>query len=302
VLDDPCAGIWPLVYARLEHYPPALGEPLLRFAREVIAPKPFYGWRHPLELAHCFGLPRATGEALTVAHLLGYLALTLEEDLLDGDPKSALPPRDLTVLTTLLHWDTAATLTGVMGHRPDFWDLAGRLRARWAEATHDETEGRGDQGTGRQEDEELRQRAGKATGLFLAPLGVLLAAGRDDLLPAAERLLAAIYTAIVLLDDLQDWPDDLAAGRRNFLVELARDGRATVDEATVAAALAERGSGERLCAIVVERLRDGLAGAADELEPLRRHAELLLGTADAYAGLCRAGVRWAAAMLEPARG
>jgi len=128
---------------------------------------------------------------------------------------------------------------------------------------------------------------------------VLAAAGRSDLLPAADRLLDGIYLAIILLDDLQDWETDLRTGQRNFLVELVRQGRQNLPGGEAVAAALTGGAGERLCAIAVQRLAAAQEGLPDALPaPLRAHADRLIETCDAYAGLWRAGARWVAAMLE----
>jgi len=294
---DQVARAWLAVDDRLACYPAGLRDVVRRFARDVISPAYYAGWRHPADLAQWSGLPEAVGTTATVAHLLIYLTLALEDDLLDGEGRSHLSPRALTVVTALLHWDAAGLLAGVAGSATTFWQAATRARAWWGEATLWDM---GAQPAGGGEfAEELRLRAGKAAALSVAPAAVLVAAGRSDLLPVADRLLEAIYLAIILLDDLQDWETDLRAGQRNFLVELVRQGRQDLPGGEDVAAALTGGAGERLCAIAVQRLAAAQEGLPDALlAPLRSHADRLIETCNAYADLCRAGARWVAAMLE----
>jgi len=101
-----------------------------------------------------------------------------------------------------------------------FWGYYNRYIAEWAESVSNE----------RNQDYFLNDQirlARKASPLKLSSTAALLMSGQDILVPQSEKLLDDVLLTLQMLDDYEDWEEDLEQGNYNSLLGLAQHQRQT---------------------------------------------------------------------------
>ncbi|MCB0077211.1 MAG: hypothetical protein KDD73_07270 [Anaerolineales bacterium] len=169
-------------------------------------------WHLPWWLGQSLRLDEERWQALTVANLLGlahiFLADRLNERPATVDDDSDLP------LAEAFHQAALALLHDLFDDHPRFWQHYAQSMAQWRQAqrhaddpvplTFDEWQQDG-----------LRLCAWRGAPLKITAVGTLLLAHQDATIPRLSQTLDQMLIAQVLLDHLDDWRDDLAAGRFN---------------------------------------------------------------------------------------
>lgn len=92
-----------------------------------------------------------------------------------------------------------------------FWILFNRYIMEWADSVSNENTS----------DYFLNDRvkiAYKASPLKLSSTAALLMSGKSDLVPQAEELIHSVLLTLQMLDDYEDWKEDLSAGNYNCLL------------------------------------------------------------------------------------
>jgi hypothetical protein len=100
-----------------------------------------------------------------------------------------------------------------------FWDHLNRYHMLWAAALTWEREGAAYGALPLRDAMERESR--KCAGLYVSCAAIALGGGREDLLPSLEQAAMVTNMIMNLIDDCEDWWDDLAAGRHNSFVALA---------------------------------------------------------------------------------
>ncbi|KAI7263085.1 hypothetical protein KC345_g9239 [Hortaea werneckii] len=96
-----------------------------------------------------------------------------------------------------------------------FWSYFSRYIAEWAVSVHGESGG----------DYFLNDRlriSHKASPLKLTSTAALLLSDQDNLVTEAEEMIHGVLLTLQMLDDYEDWEEDLEEGSYNCLLSLAR--------------------------------------------------------------------------------
>jgi hypothetical protein len=202
------------------------GDPL--FAA-VTTPNWALEWSLADWLADAYGLEREAADDLLLANVTLLAFARLMDDVADGE--SSLSARESTPLATgLLHSciGTYARLFTAAPERVRFEQCFDAFLGEWMQATLGAAPLPGPDFT-RYTATDFVCVAQRAAFLKIAAAAGCLAAGRGDALDALSTAMSELSVGIVMLDDLFDWPADLAAGRFNVFVAYGARGRQTAD-------------------------------------------------------------------------
>ena len=136
----------------------------------------------------------------------------IQDDLMDQRTPSAsstLP------LANLLYIEFLNIYRSYFPGKDPFWKYFNRYISEWADSVSNEST----QDYFRDEQVKI---AHKASPLKLSSTAALLLAGKDSLIPHSEELLDYVLLTLQMLDDYEDWEEDLEEGNYNCLLSLAR--------------------------------------------------------------------------------
>jgi hypothetical protein len=160
-------------------------------------------------------IPPSTLEQLCIAHLLGWAAYTLYDDVIDGDGTAAsvcvanLASRQMTSIFGGLPLDQAFRAFAM-----DTFDGMDKANAWEALHTRMPLKHLPDYGS-------IDHVAGRSAGIMVAPVAVLRLAGYEQAAPeviAVQTFFKHYLAAKQLNDDAHDWQKDLAKGQATSVV------------------------------------------------------------------------------------
>jgi hypothetical protein len=176
-------------------------------------------WHLPWWLAASLGLAEANWRALTVCNLLGLGYVRIQDRLAEGG--GMLAGGDA-VLAAACYELALAELARLFPATPDFWQYRRLFMAQWLRALSDDRAPISRPFDSWQE-QDLAWLAWRGAPLKISAVGACLLAVRSDVIPTLTDALDQLLIAQVLLDHVDDWREDLSAGRFNAFVAYATD-------------------------------------------------------------------------------
>ncbi|MBW4084412.1 hypothetical protein [Paenibacillus sp. S150] len=165
----------------------------------------------PFWLRDGYGLTDAEVRGLSAGNVFFMLYFFIQDDLMDSSKDSAA--RKLP-LANLLYVEFLNRYRPLFPSDSLFWLCFNRYILEWAESVAGEAYG----------DYFLNDRlklSHKASPLKLTSTAILLYSGNAALIPEAEDLLHTVLLTLQMLDDYEDWEEDLAEGSYNCLLSMA---------------------------------------------------------------------------------
>lgn len=156
------------------------------------------------------GTERELARRLTAGNLFCMLYFFLQDDLMDDPdhtPAEALP------LANLLFAEFLNIYRACFPGDSPFWSYFNRYWREWAASAVRER-------SGRYFIDDPLDAARKSSPLKITAAGMLQHAGRLDRLPLAEEAVDRALVTLQMLDDLEDWEEDLQTGSSNCLLSL----------------------------------------------------------------------------------
>jgi hypothetical protein len=193
-------------------------------------------WHLPWWLAQELRLSDAVWRELTVCNLLGLGYVRLQDHLVEQTTAGGLSPGPQAVLAGAFYEAALAGLSAMFAGMPAFWQRRRTFMAQWLAALAEDAvplHGPGDQWP----EQDVLRLAARGAPLKVTAAGACLLAGRPEAIPSLERVLDHLLTAQVLLDHLDDWRDDVQAGRFNVFVAYAANGSQSLASEDRAAAV-----------------------------------------------------------------
>lgn len=177
-------------------------------------------WQLPAWLGRAYDLEPATVQALTRCNLLGLGFVAAQDDLMEAGGQQA--DEALAALAAVLHEAALAELRAFFAASDPFWRFYQQIMTQWQQAQRS-----GDQIVDIPfavwQRDQLAQCGWRGAPLKITATAACLLAGRAALMARLHATLDALLVAQVLLDHLDDWQEDLAAGRFNIFVAFAAD-------------------------------------------------------------------------------
>ena len=178
-------------------------------------------WHLPWWLGRDFDLPADDVEVLTLCNLFGLGYVRLQDAILD-ERASQAGRRSQRRLADALHDQAMRRLGDLFGDQAEFWGRRNEAMRQWQLALSD-----GEQAPARRfadwSESDFLLLAWRGAPIKITAVGACLLADRSDAVPVLLDALDHLLTAQVLLDHLDDWPADLAAGRFNAFVAFLSD-------------------------------------------------------------------------------
>lgn len=193
-------------------------------------------WHLPWWLARDLRLPDEVWRDLTVCNLLGLGYVRLQDHLAEQTTADGLTAGRQAVLAGAFYEAALAGLSTLFAGMPAFWQRRRTSMAQWLAALAEDAVPLHGPGDGWPEQDVLRLGA-RGAPLKITAAGACLLAGRPEAIPSLESALDHLLTAQVLLDHLDDWRDDVQAGRFNVFVAYAANGSQSLASEDRAAAM-----------------------------------------------------------------
>lgn len=155
--------------------------------------------------------PRET-HIMSSGNVLLMLYFFLQDDLMDNRRSSAA---ELLPLANLLYAEFLELYRPLFPAGSSFWTYFKRYLFEWSDCVSGESAG----------DYYYNDRsriAGKAAPLKLSAIAALLLSGMESSIAAAETAIQEVLITLQLLDDYEDWEEDLAEGSYNCLLAMVR--------------------------------------------------------------------------------
>ena len=149
---------------------------------------------------------------MSVGNVFFMLYFFLQDDLMDSRDSSAA---QMLPLANLLYVEFLNIYRPLFPPDSPFWSCFGRYIQEWAESVSGEAGG----------DYFLNDRiriSHKASPLKLTSTAALLLSGQHSLIDEAEAMIHSVLLTLQMLDDYEDWEEDLEEGSYNCLLSLAR--------------------------------------------------------------------------------
>jgi hypothetical protein len=167
----------------------------------------------PFWLQKSCGLTTEITRKMSMGNVFFMLYFFIQDDLMDSKDASA---SERLPLANLLYVEFLNLYRPLFPHNSSFWTLFNRYITEWADSVSKE----GDS------DYFLNDRikiAYKASPLKLSSTAALLLSGKDFLIPQSEEMIDWVLLTLQMLDDYEDWEEDLTEGSYNCLLSLARN-------------------------------------------------------------------------------
>ncbi|ASA26013.1 hypothetical protein [Paenibacillus donghaensis] len=162
-----------------------------------------------------YGLSNRDTSQMAVGNVLIMLYFFLQDDLMDSSSASA---QEILPLANLLYIQFLQIYMELFAAEPVFWSSFGRYITEWADSVSREN----------MADYFLTDQTGiarKASPLKLSSTAALLLSGQGDKAAEAECMLDTVLLTLQLLDDYEDWEEDLTEGSYNTLLAMVRNER-----------------------------------------------------------------------------
>lgn len=166
----------------------------------------------PFWLRSEYGLDAGQTHSMSSGNVLLMLYFFLQDDLMDNRHSSAA---ELLPLANLLYAEFLELYRPLFPAESPFWTHFKRYLFEWSDSVSGEIGG----------DYYFNDRsriAGKAAPLKLSAIAALLLAGKESSIAAAEEAVQEVLITLQMLDDYEDWEEDLADGSYNCLLSLVR--------------------------------------------------------------------------------
>ncbi|AIQ39467.1 hypothetical protein MKX70_00715 [Paenibacillus sp. FSL R7-0312] len=166
----------------------------------------------PFWLQDRCGLSIPLTRQMSVGNVFFMLYFFLQDDLMDSNELSAAQALPL---ANLLYVEFLNIYRPLFPADSPFWSYFGRYISEWADSVSGEAGG----------DYFLRDRlriSHKASPLKLTSTAALLLSDQAHLITEAEEMIHGVLLTLQMLDDYEDWEQDLEEGNYNCLLSLAR--------------------------------------------------------------------------------
>jgi hypothetical protein len=166
----------------------------------------------PFWLQERCGLSNALTRQMSVGNVFFMLYFFLQDDLMDSKETSAAQTLPL---ANLLYVEFLNIYRPLFPADSPFWSYFGRYISEWADSVSGEASG----------DYFLSDRlriSHKASPLKLTSTAALLLSDQPLLITEAEEMIHGVLLTLQMLDDYEDWEQDLEEGNYNCLLSLAR--------------------------------------------------------------------------------
>lgn len=137
----------------------------------------------------------------------------IQDDVMDSNDPAT---RGLLPLANLFYVEFLNIYRTLFSSASPFWSYFNRYIAEWADSVSNEPAS----------DYFLNNRtkiSHKASPLKLSSTAAFILAKQEDLVPRSEAMIDDILLTLQMLDDYEDWEEDLATGSYNCLLSLARN-------------------------------------------------------------------------------
>lgn len=158
------------------------------------------------------GLGTRETHRMSAGNVVLMLFFFLQDDLMDNKDSS---PAELLPLANLLYVEFLNLYLPLFPPESPFWTFFRRYITEWADSVAGENAG----------DYYWNDRsriARKASPLKLSSTASLLLSDQQSLIADSEDMLEAVLITLQMLDDYEDWEEDLTEGSYNCLLSLAR--------------------------------------------------------------------------------
>lgn len=167
----------------------------------------------PFWLQKGCGLTSEITRQMSLGNVFFMLYFFIQDDLMDSKESSAF---ERLPLANLLYVEFLKIYRPIFPHDSSFWFSFNRYISEWAESVRNESIS----------DYFLDDRvkvAYKASPLKLSSTAAFILSGKDYLISEAEEIIDAVLLTLQMLDDYEDWKEDLLEGSYNCLLSLARN-------------------------------------------------------------------------------
>lgn len=175
----------------------------------------------PFWLQKGCGLSAENTRQMSMGNVFFMLYFFIQDDLMDSKESSTY---ERLPLANLLYVEFLNIYRGLLPDDSSFWTSFNRYITQWADSVSNETAS----------DYFLNDRikiSYKASPLKISSTAALLLSGKDSLVPQSEEMIDSVLLTLQMLDDYEDWNEDLSEGSYNCLLSLTRSYLST-DKAT----------------------------------------------------------------------
>lgn len=166
----------------------------------------------PFWLKEDTGITEAQCAELALANIYGMLYYFIQDDLMDGKVAEE-GQKEQFALGNLLHLGMLRCLRRLFRSESMFWDFYDKYAEQWADSVVNEAR-----------DNyfvtNTIQTSGKAAPLKITVVGACLLGGCPERISALEQAVDLTLTTLQMLDDWNDWREDLQDGNYNGLLAL----------------------------------------------------------------------------------
>ncbi|WP_405107512.1 hypothetical protein MHH28_27370 [Paenibacillus sp. FSL K6-1217] len=166
----------------------------------------------PFWLQDSCSLSPELARRMSAGNIFLMLYFFLQDDLMDSPEASAAQTLPL---ANLLYVEFLATCLPLFPADSPFWPCFSRYIREWADSVN------GEAGSDYFLNDRIRI-SHKASPLKLSSTAALLLSGQSSSIPEAEEMIHTVLLTLQLLDDYEDWEQDLEDGSYNCLLSLAR--------------------------------------------------------------------------------
>lgn len=167
----------------------------------------------PFWLQKGCGLTSEIIRQMSLGNVFFMLYFFIQDDLMDSKESSAY---ERLPLANLLYVEFLNIYRLIFPHDSSFWCSFNRYISEWADSVRNESTS----------DYFLNDRikvAYKASPLKLSSTAAFLLSGKDYLVSEAEEIIDSVLLTLQMLDDYEDWKEDLSEGSYNCLLSLTRN-------------------------------------------------------------------------------
>lgn len=166
----------------------------------------------PFWLQDPCGLSPEVARRMSAGNIFLMLYFFLQDDLMDSPEASAA---EALPLANLLYVEFLATYLPLFPADSPFWPCFSRYISEWADSVS------GEAGSDYFLNDRIRI-SHKASPLKLSSTAALLLSGQSSSIPEAEEMIHTVLLTLQLLDDYEDWEQDLEDSSYNCLLSLVR--------------------------------------------------------------------------------
>jgi len=166
----------------------------------------------PFWLREETGITEAQCAELALANIYGMLYYFIQDDLMDGKVASE-GQKEPFALGHLLYHNMLRCFRRLFRSESMFWDFFDKYAKQWADSVINEA-------SGNYFITDRLQTSGKAAPLKITVVGACLLGGCPERISGLEHAVDITLTTLQMLDDWNDWREDLDEGNYNGLLAL----------------------------------------------------------------------------------